>query len=128
MQTNFGLSLLSVEIPFNNLQLILFAFFIVWLASIFVASLAAMLSAIMKTSFSSLIIAFALFVVPRIIRQTMVDGPVRDILMVFPINAVNVQEFLRLPSYIHSIFTDIRMARHFVLELQLLLYLSFPVR
>lgn len=104
MQTNLGLSLLSVEIPFNNLQLILFALFIVWLASIFIASLTAMLSAITKTSFSSLIIAFALFVVPRIVRQLMVDGPVRDILIVFPINAVNVQEVLRLPAYIHSIF------------------------
>lgn len=104
IQTNLGLSLLSVEIPFNNLQLTLFAFFIVWLASIFTASLTAMLSAITKTPFSSLAIALALFVVPRIVRQILIEGPVRDMLMVFPINAVNVQEVLRLPTYISSIF------------------------
>lgn len=104
MQTNLGLSLIAVEIPFNNLQLILFGLLIVWIAGIFTAAATAMLSSLTKTPFSSLIVALAVFVAPGIIRQVLSQGKLRDALIVFPINAVNVQEVLRLPVNITSAF------------------------
>lgn len=104
MQTNFGLSLMAVEIPLNNLQLILFGLLIVWAAGIFTASVTALLSAVTKTPFSSLIVAFVLFAAPGIVRQALDQGPLRDMLIVFPVNAVNVQEVLRLPIDSSSIF------------------------
>ena len=104
IQTNFGLSLMAIEIPLNNLQLLLLGFLIVWAASIFTASITAVLSAITKTPFSSLIVALVVFGLPGIIRQMLNQNPLRDILISFPINAVNVQEVLRLPINTQSIF------------------------
>ena len=104
IQTNFGLSLMAIEIPLNNLQLLLLGFLIVWAASIFTASITAVLSAITKTPFSSLIVALVVFGLPGIIRQMLNQNPLRDILIAFPINAVNVQEVLRLPINTQSIF------------------------
>lgn len=104
IQTNFGLSFMAVEIPLNNLQLIILGLMVVWAAGIFTASVTALLSAITKTPFSSLIVAFMVFVVPRIIRQMLTQNPLRDILSIFPINAVNVQEVLRLPINSQSVF------------------------
>ena len=51
IQTNFGLSLMAIEIPLNNLQLLLFGFLIVWAASIFTASITAVLSAITASGY-----------------------------------------------------------------------------
>lgn len=104
IQTNFGLSLMAIEMPLNNLQLLLLGFLIVWAASIFTASITAVLSAITKTPFSSLIVALVVFGLPGIIRQMLNQNPLRDILIAFPINAVNVQEVLRLPINAQSIF------------------------
>lgn len=104
IQTNFGLSCMALEIHLNNLQLILLGLLIVWLAALFTASMTAMLSAMTKTPFSSLIVAITVFAVPSVIRRMIVQGSIRDILMVFPANAVNVQEVLRLPINVQSIF------------------------
>lgn len=104
IQTNFGLSLMAAEIPFNNLQLLIFGLIIVWFAGIFTAAVTAMLSSITKTPFSSLIVAFVLFVAPGIIRQILTQGPLRDIMIIFPVNAVNAQEVLLLPINVQSIF------------------------
>lgn len=104
IQTNFGLSCMALEIRLNNLQLILLGLLIVWLAALFTASMTAMLSAMTKTPFSSLIVAITVFAVPSVIRRMIVQGSIRDILMVFPANAVNVQEVLRLPINVQSIF------------------------
>ena len=57
-----------------------------------------------KTPFSSLIVALVVFGLPGIIRQMLNQNPLRDILIAFPINAVNVQEVLRLPINTQSIF------------------------
>ena len=95
---------MAIEIPLNNLQLLLLGFLIVWAASIFTASITAVLSAITKTPFSSLIVALVVFGLPGIIRQMLNQNPLRDILIAFPINAVNVQEVLRLPINTQSIF------------------------
>lgn len=104
IQTNFELSCMALEIHLNNLQLILLGLLIVWLAALFTASMTAMLSAMTKTPFSSLIVAITVFAVPSVIRRVIVQGSIRDILMVFPANAVNVQEVLRLPINVQSIF------------------------
>ena len=92
IQTNLGLSLIGVKLPLNNLQLIIFGFIIVWLAGIFAAAATAMISAVTKTPFSSLIVAFAVFMAPLIIRQLLPESVLRDLLIVFPANAVNAQE------------------------------------
>lgn len=104
IQANLGLSCMALEIQLNNLQLILLGLLIVWLAALFTASMTAMLSAMTKTPFSSLIVAITVFAVPSVIRRMFVQGSIRDILMVFPSNAVNVQEVLRLPINVQSIF------------------------
>ena len=104
IQTNLGLSLLGVEIPMNNLQLIFFGLMIVWLAGIFTAAITAMISAITKSPFSSLIVAFAVFMAPWILRQILPENTLRDILLIFPANAVNVQEVLLLPVNAQSIY------------------------
>lgn len=64
----------------------------------------AMLSAMTKTPFSSLIVAISVFAVPSVIRRMIVQGFIRDILLVFPANAVNIQEVLRLSINVQSIF------------------------
>ena len=104
IQTNLGLSLLGVEIPMNNLQLIFFGLMIVWLAGIFTAAITAMISAITKSPFSSLIVAFAVFMAPWILRQILPENTLRDILLIFPANAVSVQEVLLLPVNAQSIY------------------------
>lgn len=104
IQTNFGLSLLCVEIPMNNFQLILFGLIIVWLAGIFTAAITVMISAITKSPFSSLIISFAIFMAPWILWQILPQNTLRDILLIFPANAVNVQEVLILPVNAQSIY------------------------
>ena len=104
IQTNLGLSLIGVKLPLNNLQLIIFGFIIVWLAGIFAAAATAMISAVTKTPFSSLIVAFAVFMAPLIIRQLLPESVLRDLLIVFPANAVNAQEALLLPVNARSIF------------------------
>ena len=104
VQTNFGLSFMTVEIQLNNLQLMLLGLVIVWVAGIFTAAMTAMLSAVTKTPFSSLIMAFAVFIAPGIIRQMIGQEALRDILIVFPVNAVNVQDVLRMPVNSQSIF------------------------
>lgn len=104
IQTNLGLSLIGVKLPLNNLQLIFFGFIIVWLAGIFAAAATAMISAVTKTPFSSLIVAFAVFMAPLIIRQLLPESVLRDLLIVFPANAVNAQEVLLLPVNAQSIF------------------------
>lgn len=104
IQTNFGLSFMALEIRLNNLQLILLGLLIVWLAALFTASMTAMISAMTKTPFSSLIVAITVFAVPSIIRRMNVWSSIRNILMVFPANAVNVQEVLRLSINVQSIF------------------------
>lgn len=114
IQTNFGLSCMALEIRINNLQLILLGFLIVWLAAAFTASMTAMLSAMTKTPFSSLIVAISVFAVPSVIRRMIVQGFIRDILLVFPANAVNIQEVLRLSINVQSIFINILMLRQLV--------------
>ena len=104
IQANLGLSLMGVNLPLNNLQLIFFGFVIVWLAGIFAAAVTAMISAVTKTPFSSLIVAFAVFMAPWIIRQILPESVLRDLLMVFPANAVNAHEVLLMPVNIQSIF------------------------
>ena len=63
-----------------------------------------MISAVTKTPFSSLIVAFAIFVAPWIIRQLLPESVLRDLLIVFPANAVNAHEVLLLPVNARSIF------------------------
>lgn len=104
IQANLGLSLMGVNLPLNNLQLIFFGLGIVWLAGIFAAAVTAMISAVTKTPFSSLIVAFAIFVAPWIIRQLLPESVLRDLLIVFPANAVNAHEVLLLPVNAQSIF------------------------
>lgn len=104
IQTNLGLLLLGVEIPMNNLQLIFFGLMIVWLAGVFTAAITAMISAITKSPFSSLIVAFAVLIVPWILNQILPENTLRDILLIFPANAVNVQEVLLLPVNAQSIY------------------------
>lgn len=104
IQTNLGLSLLGVEIPMNNFQLIFFGLMIVWLAGVFTSTITAMISAITKTPFSSLIVALAVFIVPWLLRQILPENTLRDILLIFPANAVNVQEVLILPVNDQSIY------------------------
>ncbi len=106
MQTNLGLSLMGVNLPLNNLQLILFGFGIVWSAGIFTAAVTAMISAVSKTPFSSLIVSFAVFMAPWMIRRLLPEGALRDLLLVFPANAVNAAEVLRLPVSAASIYYD----------------------
>ena len=103
IQTNIWLMFNRVLIPMNNLQLIFFALLLAWLAGIFTAGLTAVLSAVTKTPFSSLIIALTVFILPGIFRQTL-DGAVRDSLIVFPVNAVNTPEVIRTHTYAGSIF------------------------
>ena len=104
IQANLGLSLMGVNLPLNNLQLILFGLGIVWLAGIFAAAVTAMISAVTKTPFSSLVAAFAVFMAPWMIRQVLPEGTLRDRLIVFPANAVNAHEVLRMPVDVQSIF------------------------
>lgn len=104
IQTNLGLSLLGVEIPMNNLQLNFFGLMIVWLAGVFTSTITAMISAITKNPFSSLIVALAVFIVPWLLRQILPENTLRDILLIFPANAVNVQEVLILPVNAQSIY------------------------
>ena len=104
IQTNLGLSLMGVNLPLNNLQLIFFGLGVVWLAGIFAAAVTAMISAVTKTSFSSLIVAFAVFMAPWIIRQLLPESTLRDLLIVFPANAVNAHEVLLMPVDAQSIF------------------------
>ena len=104
IQANLGLSLMGVNLPLNNLQLIFFGLGVVWLAGIFAAAVTAMISAVTKTPFSSLIVAFAVFMAPWIIRQLLPESTLRDLLIVFPANAVNAHEVLLLPVNAQSIF------------------------
>ena len=104
IQANLELSLMMVKLPFNNLQLIIFGFFIVWLAGIFAATVTVMISATTKSPFSSLIVALTTFIVPWIIRKLLPEGTLHDLLLAFPANAVNAQEVLRLPFNAQSIF------------------------
>ena len=75
---------MGVNLPLNNLQLIFFGLGVVWLAGIFAAAVTAMISAVTKTPFSSLIVAFAVFMAPWIIRQILPESTLRDLLIVFP--------------------------------------------
>lgn len=104
IQANLGLSLMGVNLPLNNLQLIFFGLGVVWLAGIFAAAVTAMISAVTKTPFSSLIVAFSVFMAPWIIRQLLPESTLRDLLIVFPANAVNAHEVLLLPVNAQSIF------------------------
>ena len=104
IQANLGLSLMGVNLPLNNLQLIFFALGIVWLAGIIEAAVTAMISAVTKTPFSSLIVAFAVFMAPWIIRQLLPESTLRDLLIVFPANAVNAHEVLLMPVDVQSVF------------------------
>ena len=104
IQANLGLSLMGVNLPLNNLQLIFFGLGIVWLAGIFSAAVTAMISAVTKTPFSSLIVAFAAFMAPWIIRQLLPESILHDLLIIFPSNAVNAHEVLLLPVNVQSIF------------------------
>lgn len=104
IQTDMGLSFFEVLTPMNNLQLIFFALLLAWLAGIFTAGITAALSSVTKTPFSSLIIALAVFILPWILKQTFVERAVRDSLIVFPINAVNTPEVIRMPADTNSIF------------------------
>ena len=63
-----------------------------------------MISAITKSPFSSLKVAFAVLTAPWVIRQLLPENTLRDILPLFPANAVNVQEVLLLPVYEQSIY------------------------
>ena len=63
-----------------------------------------MISAVTKTPFSSLIVAFSVFMAPWIIRQLLPESTLRDLLIVFPANAVNAHEVLLLPVNAQSIF------------------------
>lgn len=104
MQTNLGLSLLGVALPFNNLQLLLFGLGIVWIAGVFTTAATAMISSLTRSPFSSLIIAFTLFMAPWIIRQMLPEGFLHDALLIFPANSVNVQEVLISPINAQSVF------------------------
>ena len=110
IQANLGLSLMGVNLPLNNLQLILFGLGVVWFAGIFAAAVTAMISAVTKTPFSSLIVAFAVFMAPWIIRQLLPESVLRDLLIVFPANAVNAQAVLRLPIGAESIYHNQALA------------------
>lgn len=48
--------------------------------------------------------AFAVFIDPWILRQILPENTLRDILLIFPANAVNVQEVLLLPINTKSIY------------------------
>lgn len=104
IQTNLGLSLLGVEIHMNNLQLIFFGLVIVLLAGIFTAAITAMISAITKSPFSSVIVAFIVFMAPWLLRQILPENILRDTMLIFPANFVNVQEVLLLPVNSQSIY------------------------
>lgn len=123
IQANLGLSLLGVEIPMNNLQLIFLGLIIVWLAGVFTAAITAMISAITKSPFSSLIVAFAVFMAPWILRQILPENTLRDILLIFPANAVNVQEVLLLPVNAQSIYFNQPLAPTFCIMLGTLIAL-----
>ena len=110
IQANLGLSLLGVDLPLNNLQLIFFGLGIVWLAGIFATAVTAMISAVTKTPFSSLIVSFAVFMAPWIIRQFLPESVLRDLLIVFPANAVNAHEVLLLPVDAQSVFYNQSLA------------------
>ena len=86
IQANLGLSLMGVNLPLNNLQLIFFGLGIVWLAGIFAAAVTAMISAV------------------TMIRQLLPESTLRDLLIVFPANAVNAHEVLLMPVDVQSIF------------------------
>lgn len=94
IQTNVGLSLMHSEFAWNNLQLILVAFILVWLSGLFTATVAALASAITKTTFSSLVIALVFLMAPWIAKRFLASGLVNDLLLVFPANAINVQNVL----------------------------------
>lgn len=104
IQTNMGFMFYGALTPMNNLQLIFFALLLTWLAGIFTAGLTAALSAATKTPFSSLIIALAVFFLPKILKQILAEPVVRDSLIVFPINAVNTPEVIRMHTDSSSIF------------------------
>ena len=95
---------MGVNLPINNLQLVLFGLGIVWLSGIFTAAVTAMISAVTKTPFSSLIVAFAVFMAPWIIRQLLPESTLRNLLIVFPANAVNAHEVLLMPVDVQSVF------------------------
>lgn len=104
IQANLGLVFYGALIPMSNLQLLFFALLLTWLAGIFTAGLTTALSAVTKTPFSTLIIALAVFVFPAILKQTFAERAVRDSLIVFPINAVNTPEVIRMHIDVNSIF------------------------
>ena len=75
-----------------------------WSAGVFTAAITAMISAITKSQFSSLIVSLAVFMAPWILHQILPENTLRDILLIFPANAVNVQEVLLLPVNAQSIY------------------------
>ena len=105
MQTNLGLSLLSVELPWSNLQLVLESFAVAWMAGAAAACVSAGLSAVTGTPFASLMVCAAAFAAPGVLRQLLDEGLLRDVLAVFPVNAVRVLELLRLPAVEGSLFS-----------------------
>ena len=104
IQTNFGLSLMEADLSLNNLQLILFGFGIVWLAGIFTAAVTAMISSLTRSPFSSFILAFAVFIAPWVIRRLLPESILRDLMIVFPANAINAHEILLMSVNAQSIF------------------------
>lgn len=89
------LLLLGVEIPMNEFAANLFRFSNCSQKVFFTAAITAMISAITKSPFP-LIVAFAVFMALWILRQILPENILRDILLIFPANAVNVQEVLLL--------------------------------
>lgn len=94
IQANLQLSFIALNIPLNNLQLIFLGMIIVWIAGISTAAVTALISTIMKSPFSALILAFALYMAPWIIRQILPKDGLYNILLIFPVNAINVHELL----------------------------------
>lgn len=104
IQTNFGLSLMRLPIAMNHLQLLLLSFTILWFAAMFVVATTLMISAVMKSPFSSLVLTFLVFILPRILRQVGTHGVLHDLLLLFPIQLANVQEVLRVHLTEQSIY------------------------
>ena len=100
MQTVPWISLFNVNIPLNNLELLLLGFLIVWVSAVVSAVITAMISALAKTSVASLLIAICLAIAPYFLH-TNGESPwcvCWDLWMwAWPINAVNLQHLLRLP-------------------------------
>lgn len=105
MQTNLPLLLLSVGISMSNLQMVLFAFGLLLSAAAVTAFVTAAVSSFTASPFSSLILSLALLIAPGILRQMTADSLFHDLLLLFPVNAVNAPEVLRSSLDAGSVFS-----------------------